>query len=783
MGLHYEFTVEDQNALAAFKRVSTATKELHEKTESLTKQALEPAKEMVTAFIAAFALEKVFEFGKGLLEAGEKAIHFSEKVGMSVEAVTGLQYAAKQSGVETDSLQTALVKFGKNASQAADGGGKAATSFKQMGIGITDAHGHMLPTNQLLLEVADKFHGMADGADKARLAQELFGKAGADMIPLLNQGSAAMQAEITKGAALSGITQESAEAMKLFSEGVDSAEGALKGIAASIVSAVAPALKSVAEWLQTVTSNMATNLEHARMMEEQAKAMERAELRLHLAEVARLTTAQKAGVILNAHQQEFLSRSQTWIAKENEKLGLTEREIELEVLKASVAAKERVSKETGAQYDLAASKARIAAIEKEIEIASRPKGTTEHEEKQKKGPNRLEEAEKMMRDLLGAQQGGDAKIQAEYLDHLQKLHGLDDAHYTTLKIQLDKWRDTQVQSLQKQESEKNAAQAQQDNDRLQASMDAARKDAEAKTALYGKFYSDQEQQDRHAVVTQAHAYKEAGVDAVEVAKWRESEIAKIEKKYRDDKAAKEEAARQKQLAGWNKTLGMYGQMASQGQQIFANLSTLAQQRVTDEYDQKKKKVDDYYAAEMTAAAGNSTRQAALQVELANKEKTIETQKQDELARVKRKYALAQKVFAIADETIKGAQSVVNIMANSPPTMWPYLMGFSAALTATQIAVTSQQKFAAGGVIGGGVQSILVNEKGTEGVVNHGGLQTIGAEGLAAINSGRSRQEVARLLSNTTNSSQHVTVNIQGVVNERFVADTLMPALNKHMRKR
>jgi phage-related protein len=64
----------------------------------------------------------------------------------------------------------------------------AAEALRLLGLSATDASGKLKSSDQVMLEVADKFAKMPDDANKTALAMALFGKAGADMIPLLNGG-------------------------------------------------------------------------------------------------------------------------------------------------------------------------------------------------------------------------------------------------------------------------------------------------------------------------------------------------------------------------------------------------------------------------------------------------------------------------------------------------------------------------------------------------------------------------------------------------------------------
>jgi len=56
---------------------------------------------------------------KQAINTGDEFAKMSQKVGVSVESLSRLGYAAGQSGVELGQLQSGLVKLAKNASDAA----------------------------------------------------------------------------------------------------------------------------------------------------------------------------------------------------------------------------------------------------------------------------------------------------------------------------------------------------------------------------------------------------------------------------------------------------------------------------------------------------------------------------------------------------------------------------------------------------------------------------------------------------------------------------------------
>jgi hypothetical protein len=172
----------------------------------------------------------------------------SAKVGISTEALSALKYQAGLAGVEMAGLQTGLVKFSRTAAEAAGGSKAQARAFDAIGVSLKDVQGNLRPTDALLKEVADRFAGYKDGAGKAALAVQLFGRAGADMIPLLNEGAAGFEAA-RKEAEQFGIIVDSkaAKAAEQFNDNLDRLKTAAMGASNQIMEELLPALVQISD--------------------------------------------------------------------------------------------------------------------------------------------------------------------------------------------------------------------------------------------------------------------------------------------------------------------------------------------------------------------------------------------------------------------------------------------------------------------------------------------------------------------------------------------------------
>jgi hypothetical protein len=117
----------------------------------------------------------------------------ASKIGIGVEALQELRYAASLAGVEQQTLDMALQRFVRRVAEAANGTGEAKDALAQMGIALRDQDGHLRRSEDLLGEVADAFTRIKDPAERVRLAFKLFDSEGVALINLLQDGSGALE--------------------------------------------------------------------------------------------------------------------------------------------------------------------------------------------------------------------------------------------------------------------------------------------------------------------------------------------------------------------------------------------------------------------------------------------------------------------------------------------------------------------------------------------------------------------------------------------------------------
>ena len=211
---------------------------------------------LIGAAIATFSVGAFSSWIQQSIDAADAAAETAQSLGITIEAYQGLSFAASTAGVEQEGLTGALNKFNKTIAAAAAGGKKQAAAFGDIGVSVRDANGGLKDADQLLLEVADKFQGYEDGANKAALAQELFGKTGAKLIPLLNQGKQGITDLMTQAQRLGLVmSAEAAAAADQFNDNMTVLAGVSRGYANNIATGLLPALNDLSGLLIDIASD------------------------------------------------------------------------------------------------------------------------------------------------------------------------------------------------------------------------------------------------------------------------------------------------------------------------------------------------------------------------------------------------------------------------------------------------------------------------------------------------------------------------------------------------
>lgn len=186
---------------------------------------------------------------KGAIDQADQLGKASQKFGVPVEQLSALKFAADLADVSFESLGKGLGKLSKAIIDGAvNPSGEGAKSFKALGISVRDSTGNIKETEAVFTDIAEKFANMQDGAGKTALAIRLFGKSGAELIPLLNEGADGLK-KLTDEAAHLGLTidKETAAKAEKFNDTLKRIHAIQQALAITLAADLLPTLQKLAD--------------------------------------------------------------------------------------------------------------------------------------------------------------------------------------------------------------------------------------------------------------------------------------------------------------------------------------------------------------------------------------------------------------------------------------------------------------------------------------------------------------------------------------------------------
>lgn len=185
---------------------------------------------------------------RNVANTADELAKLSQKTGVAVEDLSRLQYAADLSGISGEQLGGAITRLSRSMSDVAQGTGEAGDAFTAMGISVKNTDGTLRLQKDVLDDIADRFASYQDGAEKSALAQKIFGRAGADLIPLLNSGADGLKDMADESDRLGNtIDTNTAKAAEKLNDNITRLETGLGGIARVIGSSLIPELNKLTD--------------------------------------------------------------------------------------------------------------------------------------------------------------------------------------------------------------------------------------------------------------------------------------------------------------------------------------------------------------------------------------------------------------------------------------------------------------------------------------------------------------------------------------------------------
>jgi len=213
------------------------------------------------AAIGAAAYKTAQQFGEL-----DKIAKMSDRLGIATEKLAGLNLAFEQSGLSIESGATALRMMTRNIGEALTGVGPGKDALDELGLSAEELS-RMSP-DLALAEIAEAFKGVERPAERVRIAMDLFGRSGADIISMLDDGKdglAAFQAEAERLNLTH--TREELARVEAANDAMNRLSKVFVGLWQEFAIQTAPAIESIAiamqDWLLPAITKVADVTERA----------------------------------------------------------------------------------------------------------------------------------------------------------------------------------------------------------------------------------------------------------------------------------------------------------------------------------------------------------------------------------------------------------------------------------------------------------------------------------------------------------------------------------------
>ncbi|SMX27302.1 hypothetical protein TRP8649_01405 [Pelagimonas phthalicica] len=194
----------------------------------------------------------IFGVASSTAELGDNVAKTADKLGIGIETLQELRYAAERSGVATATFDGALEKMTKNIGLALEGTGAQKDALDALGLSAENLAA--MSPEAALAAIADSLQGIDSNAEKAALASDLLGRSGISMLNMLRGGSEGLE-QLREDARRTGyvLTEQAARDAEVFQDTLLDTELALKGlkntVGAALMPVVTKAMKRVGDAL------------------------------------------------------------------------------------------------------------------------------------------------------------------------------------------------------------------------------------------------------------------------------------------------------------------------------------------------------------------------------------------------------------------------------------------------------------------------------------------------------------------------------------------------------
>ena len=128
---------------------------------------------------------------KNYVKAGDEVHKMALRTGFSTEKLSELRYASQIAGADIGALEKGVKRMAKTITDAGEGMATYIRSFKRIGIEVKELKG--LSPEEQFDKIATAIANVEDPTIRAATAQDIFGRAGTQLLPLFETGAKGLE--------------------------------------------------------------------------------------------------------------------------------------------------------------------------------------------------------------------------------------------------------------------------------------------------------------------------------------------------------------------------------------------------------------------------------------------------------------------------------------------------------------------------------------------------------------------------------------------------------------
>lgn len=259
-------TADDSGLVQAFEHarqtVESGASGISEQLDGIKESMLH----VTEALGIGFAVDKIKEASKELgemaheaLEAAEQITHLQQTLGVSIETIQTVSYAAQLAGGNLDTATNALTRLTRSAAEANSGNEKLLGYFNAIGISSEQLAQLIKNPDDMIRVVTQHLAEFGDGANKTAIEMGLMGRGAGAMVPLINELGENWKGLNEEALKFAGVTADDVLAMADAQQAINKTNAEFAGLKAELAVNLLPAINNVNQGFREFAEDRTTH--------------------------------------------------------------------------------------------------------------------------------------------------------------------------------------------------------------------------------------------------------------------------------------------------------------------------------------------------------------------------------------------------------------------------------------------------------------------------------------------------------------------------------------------